>query len=88
MDPSFAPKQRRKIAVLGGGMGSLSCVYALSSQPGWSERYDITVYQLGWRLGGKGASGRNAKANFRNEEHGLHLLFGFYHNTFKLMREC
>ena len=31
-------------------------------QPGWQDRYEITVYQMGWRLGGKGASGRNAKS--------------------------
>src|SRR5262245_42435096 len=51
--PAREPKQ--KIAVLGGGLGSLSTVYGLTSQPGWDEKYDITVYQMGWRLGGKGA---------------------------------
>lgn len=49
----------RKIAVLGGGVGALTTALALSSLPGWQERFEITVYQLGWRLGGKGASGRN-----------------------------
>jgi len=78
----------RKIAVLGGGMGSLSAVFALTSQPDWQRRYDITVYQLGWRLGGKGASGRNAAAHQRIEEHGLHVLMGFYDNTFRVMRDC
>jgi uncharacterized protein with NAD-binding domain and iron-sulfur cluster len=41
---------------------------------------------MGWRLGGKGASGRGP-AN-RIEEHGLHLWMGFYENAFRLMREC
>jgi len=41
---------------------------------------------MGWRLGGKGASGRGP-AN-RVEEHGLHLWMGFYENAFRLMREC
>ena len=86
---------RQKIAVLGGGMGSLSTVYELTNQPGWESMYDITVYQLGWRLGGKGASGRNVKAdgpnqdpNYRIEEHGLHIFFGFYENAFRLMKQC
>jgi predicted NAD/FAD-binding protein len=45
--------QLQKIAVLGGGAGSLAAAFYLSAQPGWQERYDITVYQQGWRLGGK-----------------------------------
>jgi uncharacterized protein with NAD-binding domain and iron-sulfur cluster len=77
---------RQKVAVLGGGMGALSTVFHLTAQPGWQDRYDITVYQLGWRLGGKGASGRNAERHQRIEEHGLHILLGFYENAFALMR--
>ncbi len=69
---------KRKIAALGGGMGSLSAVFWLTSQPGWQERFDVTVYQLGWRLGGKAASGRARDAFERNEEHGYHVLLGFY----------
>ena len=41
---------------------------------------------MGWRLGGKGASGRGVAD--RVEEHGLHLWMGFYENAFRLMREC
>ncbi|MGZ8339811.1 MAG: NAD(P)-binding protein [Telluria sp.] len=78
--------QREKIAILGGGAGSLSAAWHLSSPPGWQERYDITVYQQGWRLGGKGASGRNAAHAQRIEEHGLHILFGSYANTFAMLR--
>ncbi|MBZ2209461.1 NAD(P)-binding protein [Massilia soli] len=81
-----ASTQREKIAILGGGIGSLAAAWHLSSVPGWQDRYDITVYQQGWRLGGKGASGRNALHGQRIEEHGLHTLFGFYGNTFALMR--
>lgn len=79
---------KQRIAVLGGGMGSLVTAFELSSLQGWRERYDITVYQEGFRLGGKGASGRNATANHRIEEHGLHILFGFYDNAFRVLREC
>ena len=76
------PAARPRIAVLGGGLGSLTTAYELSSRG-----YDITVYQLGWRLGGQGASGRNQQIADRIEEHGLHIWFGFYHNAFRMMRE-
>jgi uncharacterized protein with NAD-binding domain and iron-sulfur cluster len=78
--------QLQKIAVLGGGAGSLAAAFYLSAQPGWRERYEITVYQQGWRLGGKGASGRNAQLSQRIEEHGLHIWFGFYANAFAMLR--
>ena len=78
----------KKIAVLGGGMGSLTAVLKLTENADWAQQYDITIYQMGWRLGGKGASGRNASAGERIEEHGLHLWFGFYDNAFDLIQKC
>src|SRR5229473_5953949 len=57
-----------------------------TSRPEHRDKYAVTAYQLGWRLGGKGASGRGAAG--RIEEHGLHLWMGFYENAFRLMREC
>ena len=80
--------RRRKVAILGGGMAALSAAYRLTSEPGWRDRYDVTVYQQGWMLGGKGASGRNRAAHDRIEEHGLHIFMGFYHRAFELMRDC
>ena len=65
-------------------MGALSAAYQLSEKGG----YDITVYQLGWRLGGQGASGRNLNLADRIEEHGLHVWFGFYENAFRVMQRC
>ncbi|MCM2374091.1 NAD(P)-binding protein [Aporhodopirellula aestuarii] len=78
---------KQKIAVLGGGLGALSTVYGLTQTPNWQDQYDITVYQVGWRLGGKGASGRNLDEGkgARIEEHGLHIWFGFYNNAFRMM---
>lgn len=85
----MAPSNTRtKIAILGGGTASLSTAFALTSVPGWDQKYDITVYQMGWRLGGKGASGRNADIAHRIEEHGLHVWGGFYHNAFSVMQSC
>lgn len=79
---------KQKIAVLGGGIGSLSAVFEITNQPGWQDNFEITVYQLGWRLGGKGASGRNAAMHDRIEEHGLHVWGGFYENSFRVIQKC
>lgn len=82
-----APR-RRKIAILGGGVGALTTAYWLTEKPGWGDEYEITVYQMGWRLGGKGASGRNLdpKLGARIEEHGLHIWFGCYENAFRTIK--
>jgi uncharacterized protein with NAD-binding domain and iron-sulfur cluster len=91
------PERKTKIAVLGGGPSALSTVFWLTSDPTLRDRYDITVYQMGWRLGGKGASGRRCEetddpaggcgdGHGRIEEHGLHVLFGFYQNFFHAIR--
>lgn len=81
---------KEKIAILGGGVGAITTAFALTSQEGWQDRYEITLYQLGWRLGGKGASGRNTDPDkhYRIEEHGLHIWLGFYDNAFRCMRAC
>lgn len=76
----MADKQR--VIILGGGVAGLTAAFQLSEHPG----YDLTVYQMGWRLGGKGASGRNQGIGHRIEEHGLHVWFGFYENAFRTMR--
>ena len=74
-----------KVAVIGGGCAAMAAAFELS-RPTHRGRYQVTVYQMGWRLGGKGASGRGPAG--RIEEHGLHLWMGFYENAFRLMREC
>jgi len=79
---------KQQVAVLGGGIASIVAAYELTSTPELRAKYDVTVYQLGWRLGGKCASGRNAKAGQRIEEHGLHIWFGFYENAFRVMRDA
>jgi uncharacterized protein with NAD-binding domain and iron-sulfur cluster len=74
-----------RVAVIGGGCAALTAAFELT-RPEHRGRYQVTVYQQGWRLGGKGASGRGVAD--RIEEHGLHLWMGFYENAFRLMREC
>ena len=65
-------------------MAALTCAFEITDAPGWQDEYEVTVYQLGWRLGGKGASGRGKDA--RIEEHGLHILLGFYENAFRVLK--
>jgi len=84
----MAPSGVKKVAVLGGGIGALAAAYKLTQQDGWQNKFDITVHQLGWRLGGKGASARNAACSNRIEEHGLHVWAGFYENAFRLMNDA
>ncbi len=74
-----------KVAIVGGGCAAVTAAFELT-RPEHGGKYEVTVYQLGWRLGGKGASGRGPAD--RIEEHGLHLWMGFYENAFRLMREC
>jgi len=81
--------KKTRIAVLGGGVGALTAAFELTSPSNpRRDQYEVTVFQMGWRLGGKGASGRNARRAARIEEHGLHIWFGFYENAFRLMREA
>lgn len=81
-DPDDRPVQ---IAIVGGGCAGLAAAFELS-RPAHAGRHRITVYQQGWRLGGKGASGRGVAG--RIEEHGLHVWLGFYENAFRLIREA
>ncbi len=77
-----------RIAVLGGGAGAIAAAFELTATPELRARHQVTVYQPGWRLGGKCASGRNAAQHYRIEEHGLHVLFGFYDNAFDLTQRA
>jgi len=78
--------KKKRVAVLGGGASAMTTAYYLSRTPELREEYEVTVFQLGWRLGGKGASGRGPHG--RIQEHGLHIFWGFYENAFSLMREA
>jgi uncharacterized protein with NAD-binding domain and iron-sulfur cluster len=80
---------KRKVAILGGGMGGLAAAFRLTSAPDWRKRFkSITIYQMGWRVGGKCATGRNAAHASRIEEHGIHGFLGCYYNALRMMRDC
>ena len=76
--------KKKKIAILGTGIGALSTAFELTDYPGWQELYEITIYQVGWRAGGKTASSRGV--NNRIQERGIHILQGWYWNMFRLLR--
>ena len=67
-------------------MGALTTAFELTEGRCADQFERITVYQRGWRLGGKGASSRGPHS--RIEEHGLHVLLGYYDHTFDVMRRC
>jgi uncharacterized protein with NAD-binding domain and iron-sulfur cluster len=79
---------RQKVAIIGGGMAGLAAAFELSATAELREQYEVTVHQLGWRLGGKCATGRNQALADRIEEHGMHLWYGGYDNSFEMLRRC
>lgn len=79
---------RTKVVILGAGCGAMSAAFWLSATEELRNKYKVTVYTQGWRLGGKGASGRNRHQHDRIEEHGLHMMLGFYDTVFYVMRSC
>lgn len=78
---------KKRILVIGSGPSALTCLWKLTNEPDWQDKYDFTVLQQGWRSGGKGASGRNATDHQRIQEHGLHIMFGFYDNFFDMIEK-
>lgn len=83
--PTPGAGKKRKIAVLGGGVGAMTAAYHLSDPENpASKDLELTVYQMGFRTGGKGASGRGPYG--RIQEHGLHVWSGMYDNAFRVMR--
>ena len=49
--------EKTRIAILGGGISALTAAFELTEQDPDGSQFDITVYTLGWRLGGKAAVG-------------------------------
>jgi uncharacterized protein with NAD-binding domain and iron-sulfur cluster len=86
--PENASDGPTRVAIFGGGSSACSTAFWLSSTPELRERFKVTLWTRGWRLGGKGASGRDAAAGRRIQEHGLHIWLGFYQNAFTTMRSA
>jgi uncharacterized protein with NAD-binding domain and iron-sulfur cluster len=80
--------RRVRVVVLGGGCAGIAAAEDLSATEERRRRFEVVVVQPGHRLGGKGATGRNAAQGQRIEEHGLHVWMGFYQRSFRMMRRC
>ncbi len=76
---------RKKIAILGAGPGGLAAAFGLTATQELRDQHDITIYQVGWRAGGKCSSGRAGPTN-RIEQNGTHYLFGCYDNCFDTVK--
>ncbi len=72
-----------RIVVLGGGPAGLAAAWHLGNA---DPELEITVFQQGWRLGGKGAATRGPAG--RIEEHGIHLFGNFYGNALRMLRDA
>jgi hypothetical protein len=75
---------KKQIAIVGGGCAAMAAAWDLTHD----DACEVTIFQIGGRLGGKGASSCNAAYGHRIEEHGLHLWLGYYENAFRLVRTC
>jgi len=88
----------KKVAIIGGGFAAMSAAWDLTTPKDTSpdappdapsqEPCEVTIFQIGGRLGGKAASSRNRDRGDRIEEHGLHLFLGYYENAFRMVRSC
>lgn len=92
--------QKKRVAILGGGQAALTTALQLTDprNPAAPDT-EVTIYQLGWRLGGKGATGRPVDPGAgenghgaigrpaRILEHGLHQWYGWYENAFRQIRD-
>lgn len=78
---------KRRVVILGGGCAGIAAAWALSATPRRRSTFHVTVVQPGWRLGGKGATGRDPRRGHAVLEHGLHLWLGFYRAAFGMIRD-
>src|SRR5215470_580694 len=77
--------RKTKVAVLGGGPAGLAAAFGLSDTAEQRAKYEVTVYQMGWRAGGKCSTGRAAPTQ-RVEQNGTHYLFGCYDACFDTVK--
>lgn len=83
------PTTKTRVLILGGGMGAFTVAHALTDSDARRAQFEVTMASQGHYLGGKGANLRddNPLMGRRIEEHGLHVIFGFYHNALRLFRK-
>src|SRR5690606_8572031 len=77
--------RKLKVAVLGGGPAACAAALYLAQQ---TDRYEVSLYTTGYRLGGKCQSWRNPDKAWRVEEHGLHAFLVFFHKAFTAVQDA
>src|SRR5262245_64645119 len=81
-----------RVAILGGGMGGLSCAHELARELGREHPAEITVYDAAAKLGGKARShyvpgtGTDGRGDLPGE-HGFRFYPGFYRHVIESMGE-
>lgn len=75
---------KKRVVIIGGGPSGMSTAWNLVHGERANE-VDVTVYTMGWRLGGKGATGRSPDG--RIQEHGIHGFAGFYWNSTQMLND-
>lgn len=75
-----SPSQKKKVAIIGGGLSGLSCAKYLVD-----AGHEPTVYEARDVLGGKVSAWRDADGDWI--ETGLHIFFGAYPNVMNMFAE-
>lgn len=74
----------KRVLIVGGGIAGLATALELSGSRRARERMRVTVIDADARFGGKLAT--LTRSHGRIEEHGVHLLQGWYHTTLRLFQ--
>lgn len=75
-----SPSQKKKVAIIGGGLSGLSCAKYLSD-----AGHEPTIYEARDVLGGKVSAWQDADGDWI--ETGLHIFFGAYPNVMNMFAE-
>ena len=79
--------RRQKVVILGGGCGGVTAAFELTATPDLRDRFEVDAVHARLAPGGQGGErAQPPTTGWRIEEHGLHIWFGFYDNSFDLMR--
>lgn len=80
----------KRVTILGAGPAGLATAWELSGKKDEQGKplYDITLYDMSWRPGGKCASGRTSTPDQRIVQNGTHYVFGVYRNMFQILGEA
>jgi uncharacterized protein with NAD-binding domain and iron-sulfur cluster len=78
------------VIIVGAGLGGLSAAWHLTRR---RRDLQVEVYDASWVPGGKAVSGRDDHEQPDGrphlvKEHGLHMLFGTYRETWRMLSDC